>query len=144
MTFDDTMDATDNVDGAIQATANYPSGYTFPFGLTVVTFTATDAAGNSAQVTMEITVIDMEAPVLTAPPDIEVFVDVGESFATVTFPMATAMDNVDDVGALTVISTLPSGSQFQTGDTVVFFIAEDSSGNDGMVPMNVRVLAPPP
>ena len=58
--------------------------------------------------------------------------------------MATAMDNVDDVGALTVISTLPSGSQFQTGDTVVFFIAEDSSGNDGMVAMNVRVLAPPP
>ena len=54
------------------------------------------------------------------------------------------LDNVDDVGALTVISTLPSGSQFQTGDTIVFFIAEDSSGNDGMVSMNVRVLAPPP
>jgi hypothetical protein len=54
------------------------------------------------------------------------------------------MDNVDDVGDLTVISSLPSGSQFQTGDTVVAFIAEDSSGNDGMATMNVRVLAPPP
>ena len=117
---------------------------TFPAGLTVVTYTATDAAGNSAQMTLEITVIDVEAPVLIAPPDIQVFVDVGESFATVTFPMATAMDNVDDVGALTVISTLPSGSQFQTGDTVVAFIAEDSSGNPGMATMNVRVLAPPP
>ena len=79
-----------------------------------------------------------------APPDIEVLVDVGESFATVTFPMATAMDNVDDVGDLTVISSAPGDSQFQTGDTVVAFIAEDSSGNPGMATMNVRVLAPPP
>ena len=54
------------------------------------------------------------------------------------------MDNVDDVGDLIVIATPPSGSQFQTGDHVVAFIAEDSSGNPGMATMNVRVLAPPP
>ena len=85
-------------------------------GLTVVTYTATDAAGNSAQVTMEITVIDVEAPVLFAPPDMEVFVDVGESFATVTLPNVEATDNVD--GIFFAIPDAVSPAQFETGDNL--------------------------
>ena len=82
----------------------------------VVTYTATDAAGNSAQVTMEITVIDVEAPVLFAPPDMEVFVDVGESFATVTLPNVEATDNVD--GIFFAIPDAVSPAQFETGDNL--------------------------
>ena len=117
VTFADNIDATDNVDGAIQATADYPSGSTFPLGAPQVTYTATDAAGNSAQVTMEITVIDVEAPVLIAPPDIEVFVDVGESFATVTLPNVEATDNVDGI-FFAIPDAVSPAAQFETGDNV--------------------------
>jgi HYR domain-containing protein len=56
--------ATDNCDPAPVVVCNPPSGSSFPLGTTTVTCTATDAAGNTAQCTFNVTVVDTEPPVI--------------------------------------------------------------------------------
>jgi dipeptidyl aminopeptidase/acylaminoacyl peptidase len=58
--------ATDDVDGPVDVTCDYDSGGTFPIGGTVVSCSAEDAAGNSAEETFRITVQD------TTDPDVEI------------------------------------------------------------------------
>ncbi len=52
--------ATDNV-GVTSLTANVASGSTFPLGQTTVTFTASDAAGNSTAASFTVTVVEAPA-----------------------------------------------------------------------------------
>jgi HYR domain len=47
--------AYDMVDGNVAVTASRPSGSVFPFGKTLVAFTARDRAGNESRATMEVT-----------------------------------------------------------------------------------------
>jgi hypothetical protein len=66
--------ASDNC-GAVSATYDYPSGTCFPIGTTEVTLTVTDAAGNSATCSFNITVVNQEeAPNVVANP-IDVYLD---------------------------------------------------------------------
>ncbi len=48
--------ATDNIEG-VWVSENFPSGWTFPVGETVVTCVATDAAGNTATASFTVTVL---------------------------------------------------------------------------------------
>ncbi len=57
--------ATDVVNGVIIPTNNAPAG--FPVGITTVTYTATDAAGNTGTATQTVTVVDTTSPTITAP-----------------------------------------------------------------------------
>jgi hypothetical protein len=57
--------ATDN-SGSVNLTSNFEPGSFFPVGTTVVTYTATDAAGNTATCSFEVTVSDNEKPVIAA------------------------------------------------------------------------------
>ena len=65
----------------------------YPVGTTTVTWTATDAAGNTS--TLEQTVIagDDEAPVITCESDTEVSNEPGECFAVVSISSPTVLDN---------------------------------------------------
>jgi hypothetical protein len=56
------VSAKDNVDGAVPVSCDHKSGDTFPIGKTVVTCTAKDSAGNTAQKSFTITVQDTTAP----------------------------------------------------------------------------------
>jgi len=58
--------ALDNVDGAVPVTLSPVSGSTFPLGLTTVTASATDAAGNTASGSFTVTVVDTTAPVFSS------------------------------------------------------------------------------
>ncbi len=49
--------ASDNCDNAVTITANQTNGSVFPMGVTVVTFTASDACGNVATASFEINVV---------------------------------------------------------------------------------------
>ncbi|MBI1840147.1 MAG: HYR domain-containing protein [Verrucomicrobia bacterium] len=102
-----------------------PSGSAFPLGSTVVTCTATDAAGNKAKCTFTVTVTpDHTPPTLHCPPRIFV--------ASCTPPVKVfynvfATDNCP--GPIKIVCVPPSGSAFGVGTTVVTCTATDASGN---------------
>ena len=62
--FLDQASASDNVDGTVSVSNDAPT--IFPLGLTTVTFSASDAAGNEAlEVTSTVGVFDLDAPVIS-------------------------------------------------------------------------------
>ncbi|MCK4659752.1 MAG: HYR domain-containing protein, partial [Phycisphaerae bacterium] len=132
--------AMDNCDGALPATCNPLSGTVFPLGETVVTCSATDAAGNTGQCTFTVEVIETTEPVVTCPVSgtLTVYAEEGECDAEATFGAATAMDNCD--GALPATCDPPSGTVFPLGETVVTCSATDASGNTGQCTFTVEVI----
>jgi hypothetical protein len=56
--------ATDNCAGAVTVVCNPPSGSSFPGGTTTVNCTATDAAGNSASCSFNVTVLEPGSPAI--------------------------------------------------------------------------------
>jgi hypothetical protein len=61
-----TVGAKDNADPSPTVTTDPVSGSTFPVGTTTVHVTATDASGNSASASFDVTVVDATPPVVTA------------------------------------------------------------------------------
>jgi hypothetical protein len=126
--------ATDNCPGvSVQATP--PSGSVFPVGSTAVTVSATDASGNTASCTFNVTVQDIQAPVATCPGDITVGNDPDQCSAVVNFTYS-ATDNCPGVG---VDASIASGSTFPVGTTVVTVTATDATGNVDDCTFNVTV-----
>ena len=113
-----------------------PPGPHFPKGATEVTATATDAAGNSTHCTFNVDVYDCEAPRITCPGDIVVCASpTGTNI--VTWPTPSASDNC----AVTSVSCYPpSNSDFPVGQTTVYCIATDSSGNQDTCSFTVTVV----
>lgn len=128
--------ASDNCPGVIM-TATHNSGDLFPTGTTTVTYTATDAAGNTATCSFDITVNDTEAPVFTnCPSDITVNNDPGVCGAIVNWTAPTATDNCS---AVTLVSNYNPGDLFPTGTTVVTYTATDAIGNSFTCSFDVTV-----
>ncbi len=123
--------ADDLVDGAVAATSDAPAQ--FPLGATVVTWSATDAAGNSASATQTVTVADTTAPAVTAPADVTA--EATGTLTTVSIGAATADDLVD--GAVAATSDAPA--QFPLGATVVTWSATDAAGNSASATQTVTV-----
>ena len=104
-TFLQDASATDDVDGSVPVTNDAPD--TFSLGDTTVTFSASDAAGNTATATAVVTVTDQTAPTLSAPADSSFVASSAEGIAASDTALAeflaqaTASDNVD--AAVTVI-----------------------------------------
>jgi len=126
-----TASANDDVDGALTPAPNQTGP--FNLGLTTITWSATDAAGNTGSATQTVTVTDTTAPVLTVPADVTaqsnqpVFVDVGTATATDIFTPVTISN---DALAL-----------FPIGTTVVTWTATDANGNSVTGTQNVTVTA---
>ncbi|MEK8180737.1 HYR domain-containing protein [Flavobacterium buctense] len=108
---------------------------TFPFGNTTVTWTATDASGNTASCNQTVTVNDTEAPTITCPANINVDMDPGSCGAVVTFA-ASASDNC---GTATISYSPASGSLFAVGTTTVTATADDGHGNTASCTFTVTV-----
>ena len=102
-----------------------PSSGVFPLGITMVSCTAADDAGNTSSEAFTVTVQDTIAPTLTLPGNIT-----GEATSAegrvVTFT-ASAIDAV--AGSPAVDCTPASGSSFAVGETVVTCAAADAAGN---------------
>ncbi|MCA1750385.1 MAG: HYR domain-containing protein, partial [Flavobacteriales bacterium] len=105
------------------------SGSEFPEGTTSVTFQATDASGNSAQCTFEVTVNDEEDPVFDCPANVNIPADEVECGAVYVFDLPDATDNCD--ADLDVVQTAgpASGSLLDLGETIYTFTATDEAGN---------------
>lgn len=123
--------ATDSV-GVFSITNDAPS--TFPLGLTTITWTATDAAGNSQSSAQEVFVVDTTAPTITIPENVVIeatsidnnLVDIGNAIGT---------DSVSDV---TVTNNAPS--TFPLGLTTITWTAIDAAGNSVNSNQTVEVI----
>ncbi|MDM5317031.1 HYR domain-containing protein [Fictibacillus sp. b24] len=125
----------DNCPG-VMSSCTPSSGSFFPVGTTLVTCTATDASGNIAQCTFNITVIDTEPPTIICPADFTVPNTIGECGAIVNYPDPTVSDNCPGVTS----SCIPvSGSFFPVGTTPVTCTATDASGNKATCTFTVTV-----
>lgn len=122
---DFTSSATDALSGAGPTSCDAVSGATFALGSTVVTCSASDAAGNSASASFTITVVDTTPPALTLPADVTV--EATGPATPVTFGSATATDVVD--GSDTVTCSAASGDSFAVSATTVTCSAIDAAGN---------------
>ena len=123
----------DTVDGVGLASNNAPA--IFPIGVTTVSFSATDAAGNAAvSAAATVRVSDTVAPVITATPLANVTAEATGVHTAVTLvvPLAT-----DAVGAIVTNNAPVAG--FPVGTTVVIWTATDAAGNTSTVNQNVIV-----
>jgi len=125
--------ATDAVSGAVAVSSNAPA--VFPRGATTVTFTAADAAGNSATATTTVTVGDTTAPTFSGVPPPITVEQAGPSGTSVAVPMPVATDAVS--GSVTVSSNAPV--IFPPGATTVTFTAADAAGNSATAMTTVTV-----
>ena len=127
--------ATDAVSGTVPVSCDPVSGSSFAVGVTTVTCSATDAAGNSASAEFSIAISDTTKPVLTLPSNLTAEAT-GPTGAAVTFS-ASAADLVD--GTLTPDCTPTSGATFALGKTTVSCSATDAAGNEASGQFEVTV-----
>jgi hypothetical protein len=95
----------------------------FPLGLTLVTWTATDASGNSASCSQMVTVGDDTPPTIVCAADVQVANDAGQQYATVTLEAPEADDNCS---IASVTNNAPP--TFPMGTTLVTWTATDGAG----------------
>ena len=126
--------ATDDVDGQLTPSADNTSP--FPLGVTVVTWSATDSAGNTGTATQNVTVSDTTAPSLTQPGDITDEAT-SASGAVVNFGLPGATDLVDP--SPNVTASPASGSTFALGGTTVTVTATDATSNSSQATFTVTV-----
>jgi hypothetical protein len=112
-----------------------PGAGTYPLGTTMVVYTATDEAGNSASCSSTITVVDTIKPVVHVPADISAEAT-SSAGAVVTWDAVTA---TDAVSAGPVTCDHHSGDTFAFGPTTVTCSSQDESGNTGTASFTVTV-----
>ncbi|MDQ7074694.1 MAG: HYR domain-containing protein [Gammaproteobacteria bacterium] len=103
----------------------------FPVGDTTVTWTATDANGNSSTATQIVTVQDTTLPTITAP------ADVTEEATGVTTSVVLSQPTTIDLFAVTLSNNAPAA--FPMGDTTVIWTATDANGLSSTVSQTVTV-----
>ena len=129
--------ATANNMVAITDLGSFVSG-NFPKGMTILSFTATDAAGNTTTCTIEIVVTDNVGPVFNSmPADIIVTAPYGDCSAIVSWLPPTASDNCP--GTVTITSTHSPGSSFLVGTTTEVTYTANDGVNMSMVSFDVTV-----
>ena len=119
------VSAADAVDGAVGMTCSPASGGLFPHGETEVSCTAQDGAGNEADGTFSVEVVDTTAPVLTAPDALEVEAE-GPGGSLVAYK-ALARDRAAPM--LSVRCSPRAVTVFPLGRTEVECTARDAAGN---------------
>jgi hypothetical protein len=141
-----TATASDNCSAVTVTRSNVPAGNVFPLGNTTITYTATDASGNTASDTQVVTVVDNTPPVVTAPAAVTLFTGPGATSCGVTvtnldgtFGTGSATDNCAGVGAVSR-SGVPSGGVFPVGETTLTYSATDAHGNTASATQLVTVV----
>ncbi len=107
----------------------------FALGNNTVTWTVTDASGNSTTCSQIVTVIDNELPTITCPANVTVNNDADVCYAT-----GVALDTPvtsDNCSVASVTNDAPT--QFPVGDTVVTWTVTDGSGNTSTCTQTVTV-----
>ena len=130
---------TDNVDNPAPAATPLPIG-PYPVGATVVTWSATDAAGNVGTTTQTVTVTDTTPPVVT-PPAAQVFSTASPTMAADITAYLATVTAVDLVGVVSPVTNNAPVGGFPVGATTVTFTAVDAAGNAGTASTVITVTA---
>ena len=125
----------DNCPGATMSSNASPGDF-FPVGTTTVTYTATDAAGNSSSCSFDITVSDVEDPVIACPGNIVMDNDPAQCGAVVTWAIPSPTDNC---GIDSTISSSQPGDFFPVNTTTVTYTTTDLSGNVSICSFDITV-----
>ncbi|XP_077977666.1 hyalin-like [Glandiceps talaboti] len=129
--------ASDN-SGHVNLTASHQVGALFTIGLTTVTYTASDPAGNEVQCSFTITVKEFDPPIISGcPTDINQATDPTSPTATVTWTEPSATDSLNPPVAMT--TTHVSGSTFAIGPTIVTYTFTDAVSNSAMCQFAVTI-----
>ena len=137
--------------GATTGTGTTLAGVVFNSGVTTVTWTALDAAGNDAICSFTVTVLDAQDPVITCPFAINANRNANAGVCSYTAVLtefdATATDNCAVTsltyaltGATTGTGTTLAGVVFNSGVTTVTWTALDAAGNDAICSFTVTVI----
>jgi 6-phosphogluconolactonase (cycloisomerase 2 family) len=123
--------------------SDYESGAEFPKGETTVHITATDKAGNEANYSFTVTIVDQQAPSINCQADINVNNEPNQCGKTVNYGLPTVSDNCPGVGI--PACNPPSGTFFPVGLTNVSCTVKDSSDNESQCSFKVIVkdIQPP-
>jgi len=108
----------------------------YPIGTTTVTWTVTDASGNTATATQLVTVVDQTAPVATAPANITVAANNFCEATGVDLGTPNATDNCTN--NLTITNNAPA--TYPLGSTTVTWTITDAAGNVTTVDQTVTVV----
>jgi hypothetical protein len=130
-----TATASDAADGTITPTCTPASGSLFPRGITTVTCTATDTAGNTATGTFTVRVVDTTGPVITL---------IGGPQPNVTYtqwsvPAIPVCDTSDSASVVTQCTI--SGYSTAVGRHTMTVRARDTAGNATVVTRSYTVVA---
>ncbi len=121
----------------VMVNSDYQSGAEFPKGETTVHITATDKAGNQAQYSFTVTVVDQQAPKITCQADIAVNNEPNQCGKVVNFALPAVSDNCPGVGV--PACNPPSGTFFPVGVTNVSCTVKDASNNQSQCSFKVTV-----
>jgi len=130
--------ATDENPANPEVNCSPASGSTFPIGTTQVNCSATDAAGNEATGSFDVTVRDTTAPTISGVPTDITKTTTSASGAQVSYASPSANDAVD--GSVPVNCSPASSSTFALGETTVSCSASDARTNTATKTFKVSVL----
>jgi hypothetical protein len=112
----------------------------YPVGITTITWTAVDKAGNRSKTAQTITVIDTEVPMITTPDNLTVKTDIGLCSTQIILSTVTATDNCSQVSiSMQRSDKLSSSDPFPLGTTSIIWSAMDNAGNKTEVVQKVIV-----
>ncbi|MBI3423923.1 MAG: HYR domain-containing protein, partial [Acidobacteria bacterium] len=135
-----TVTATDNCPG-VTVVSSPPAGSVFPPGMTTVTTTATDAAGNSATCSFTVTVNDTEQPLISCPAGTTVAANAScQAAVPNVLGSVTAADNCTPLGALTKTQSPAAGTLAGLGTTTITVTVSDVAGNSNTCTTTVTVV----
>lgn len=123
--------------GGLTVTNNAPA--VFPIGTTTVVWTVRDAANNVATASHTVTILDTQAPTVTAPANIVTGNDpgiCGKSLTNVVLGSPVLSDNCG-TGALVVTNNAPAN--FPIGTTTVVWTVRDAANNTTTASQTVTI-----
>ena len=122
-----TANATDNSGVVSIERTGVPAGNIFPVGTTTITYIATDSAGNTAQTTQTVTVVDNTPPTFTAPAPVTVSADSTGQAPVPNF--VAGIVGLDNCGTVTLSQNPTAGTMVGVGTHTVTITAQDQAGN---------------
>lgn len=138
--------ATDNCPDGLMIFCTPEPGSIFPLGLTQVTCTAVDKAGNESSCSFFINVCDHQPPTITCPSDIAVMTSDCADTARVSLSRPTASDNCTSMPLITRgVRSDNKGldDPYPLGTTTITWAAVDEAGNVATCTSRVIVMPGP-